>query len=65
MKETYDIIIKKLEKDYNKFVSEINEIIEDVEVNPYIKARYDRLTGAKNYCKDLTEFFKNVRNNIK
>lgn len=57
MKEVYEIIIEKLQKDFNKTVNEINDIIEEVEYNELYKMRYERLVGAKNYCKDLIEFF--------
>lgn len=64
MKETYDIIIKKLERDIQKFGFEIQDIIDRVEENELYKARYERITGARNYARDLLTFFKEVRNNL-
>ena len=65
MKETYDIIIGKLERDVKSFNFEIQDIIDRVEENELYRARYERLTGAKNYARDLISFFKEVRSNLK
>ena len=64
MKETYKIIIDKLERDLKNFESEIADIIDKVEYSEIYQMRYERLVGAKNYCKDLLEFFSEVRDNI-
>ena len=64
MKESYDIIVKKLERDVMKIESEIADIIDKVEYSELYSARYERLRGARDYCKDLIEFFDEVRNNL-
>ena len=64
MKESYEIILKKLEKDVTSFEREIKDIIDQVDYNELYKMRYERLIGAKNYCKDLIEFFAEVKNNL-
>lgn len=64
MKESYDIIIKKLERDIQKIDAEIVDIIDKVEYSALYSARYERLRGARDYCKDLIEFFDEVRNNL-
>ena len=42
MKETYDIIIEKLEQDKLLFDREISEVIESVEYDSIYKIQYDR-----------------------
>ena len=64
MKETYKIIIDKLERDLKRFEAEIFDIIDKVEYSELYQMRYERLIGAKNYTKDLLEFFSEVRDNI-
>lgn len=64
MKESYDIIIKKLEKDAMNIEAEIANIIDKIEYSAIYTARYERLRGARDYCKDLIEFFELVRNNL-
>lgn len=64
MKESYEIILKKLEKDATSFEREIKDIIDKVDYNELYKMRYERLTGAKNYCKDLIEFFTEVKDHL-
>ena len=64
MKETYDIIIEKLEQDKLSFDREISEVIESVEYDSIAKLGYDRAKAKRDYCMDLIEFFKEVRNNL-
>lgn len=64
MKETYDIIIEKLEKDKLSFDREISEVIESVEYDSISKIQYDRTKAKRDYCMDLIEFFKEVRINL-
>ena len=64
MKETYDIIIEKLEQDKLSFDREISEVIDCVEYNSISKIQYDRAKAKRDYCMDLIEFFKEVRNNL-
>ena len=64
MKETYDIIIEKLEQDKLSFYREISEAIESVEYDSISKIQYDRAKAKRDYCMDLIEFFKEVRINL-
>lgn len=64
MKESYELILKKLTKDLKNFNEEIKDTIDYVEENELYKMRYERLLGAKNYCKDLVEFFEELVKNI-
>ena len=64
MKETYDIIIEKLEQDKLSFDREISEIIESVEYDSISKIQYDRVKAKRVYCMELIEFFNEVRNNL-
>ena len=64
MKETYDIIIEKLERDKIGFDREISEVIESVEYDSISKTQYDRAKAKRDYCMDLIEFFKEVRINL-
>lgn len=64
MKESYIIILAKLERDKLNTEKEIKDIIDDVEMNQAYKTRYDRLIGKKHYCEELIEFFNEIVNNI-
>ena len=64
MKETYNIIIKKLEKDKMRFSEDIKYYIDDVDINDMAKVAYNRAKAKKDYCMDLIEFFKEVRDNL-
>ena len=64
MKETYDIIINKLERDKQIFSEDIKYYIDDVEYDSMAKTCYERAKAKKDYCMDLIEFFKEVRNNL-
>lgn len=64
MKETYDIIIRKLERDKQRFSEDIKYYIDDVDINDMAKICYDRAKAKKDYCMDLIEFFKEVRSNL-
>lgn len=64
MKESYDIIISKLERDKQRFSEDIKYYIDDVDTSDMAKVGYDRAKAKKDYCMDLIEFFKEVRNNL-
>ena len=64
MKESYDIIIEKLEQDKLSFDREISEVIDFVEYDSIAKLSYDRAKAKRDYCMDLIEFCKEVRNNL-
>lgn len=64
MKETYDIIINKLERDKQRFSEDIKYYIDDVEIDEMARICYNRAKAKKDYCMDLIEFFKEVRDNI-
>ena len=64
MKEHYDIIINKLERDKQKFSEDIKYYIEDVEISDMARICYNRAKAKKDYCMDLIEFFKEVRDNL-
>ena len=64
MKESYDIIIEKLERDKIGFDREISEVIDYIEYDSISKIKYDRAKGKRDYCMDLIEFFKEVRSNL-
>ena len=64
MKETYDIIIEKLEQDKLSFDREISEVIDCVEYDSISKIQYDRAKAKRDYCMDLIEFFKELRSNL-
>lgn len=64
MKEIYDLIIEKLERDKLKFSSEIMDTLDDIDYNDMSKAKYHNVKGKKDYCMDLIEFFKEVRDNL-
>ena len=56
MKETYDIIIEKLEQDKLSFDREISEVIDYVEYDSIAKLGYDRAKAKRDYCIDLIEY---------
>lgn len=58
MKETYDIIIEKLEKDKLSFDREISEVIESVEYDSISKIEYYRAKAKRDYCMDLIEYLR-------
>ena len=58
MKETYDIIIEKLEQDKLSFDREISEVIESVEYDSISKIQYDRAKAKRDYCMDLIEYLR-------
>lgn len=64
MKETYDIIIEKLERDKLSFDRDIASVIDEVEYDSISKIQYDRVKAKRDYCMDLIEFFKEVRDNL-
>lgn len=64
MKESYDIIISKLERDKQRFSEDIKYYIDDIDTNDMARVGYDRAKAKKDYCMDLIEFFKEVRNNL-
>ena len=64
MKEVYDIIIEKLERDRLKFSSEITDIVDEIDNSDLARVAYYKLKGEKDYCMDLIEFFKEVRDNL-
>ena len=63
MREFYDIIIKKLERDKLRFSEDIKYYIDDAEYNEISKIGYNRAKAKKDYCMDLIEFFKEARDN--
>ena len=58
MKESYDIIIEKLERDKISFDREISEVIESVEYDSIAKLGYDRAKAKRDYCMDLIEYLR-------
>ena len=64
MKETYDIIIEKLEKDKLKFSSELKDLVEEIDISDMARVVYYKVRGKKEYCMDLIDFFKEVRDNL-
>ena len=60
MKETYDIIIEKLERDKISFDREISEVIDYVEYDSIAQIGYDRAKAKRDYCMDLIEYLKNT-----
>lgn len=64
MEETYDIIIEKLERDKLGFDRDIASVIDEVEYNIISKIQYGRAKAKRDYCMDLIEFFKEVRDNL-
>ena len=64
MRETYDLIIKKLERDKQIFSEDIRSCIDLVEYNEFAKLGYNRAKAKKDYCIDLIDFFKEVRDNL-
>lgn len=57
-------LIEKLEQDKLSFDREISEVIDYVEYDSISKIQYDRAKAKRDYCMDLIEFFKEVRNNL-
>ena len=64
MKEIYDIIIEKLEKDKLKFSSELKDLVENIDSSDMCKVAYYKTRGSKEYCMDLIEFFKEIRDSL-
>lgn len=64
MKEVYDIIIEKLERDKLKFASEIYEVIDNIDYDDISRIRYYKAKANKDYAEDLIIFFKEVRDNL-
>lgn len=64
MKETYDIIIEKLERDKKRFSEELYFYLDDCENNDNAKIFYTQARAKKDYCMDLIEFFKEVRKHL-
>ena len=64
MKEIYDIIIEKLERDKLKFSTELKDLVETIDISDMSKVAYYKARGSKEYCMDLIEFFKEARKNI-
>ena len=64
MRETYDIIIEKLERDKLKFSSELNDLVEKIDTSDMARVAYYKVRGNKEYCMDLIDFFKEVRDNL-
>lgn len=61
MKEIYNIIIEKLERDKIGFERDIKDEIDYVEYDSLAKIRYERARAKKDYASDLIEFFKEAR----
>lgn len=64
MKETYDIIIEKLEKDKLKFSSELKDLVEEIDISDMARVAYYKVRGKKEYCMDLIDFFNEVRDHL-
>lgn len=64
MKETFDIIIEKLETDKLSFERDIASVIDEVEYDSISKIQYNRAKAKRDYCMHLIEFFKEVRDNL-
>lgn len=64
MKQTYDMIIEKLERDKISFDRDIKDLIDKVEYDDIARTGYNRTKGKLDYCNDLLEFFKEVRDNL-
>ncbi len=64
MKETYDIIIEKLQKDKKRFEKDINNCIDLIDINDYAKMTYYKAKACVSYANELIEFFNDVRNNL-
>ena len=58
MKETYDIIIEKLEQDKLSSDREISEVIDYVEYDSIAKLGYDRAKAKRDYCMNLIDYLK-------
>ena len=57
-------LIEKLEQDKLSFDREISEVIDYVEYDSIAKLSYDRAKAKRDYCMDLIELCKEVRNNL-
>ena len=64
MIKMYDIIIEKLERDKLSFDRDISSVIDEVEYDSVSKIQYDRAKAKRDYCMDLIEFFKEVKDNL-
>ena len=64
MKENYDIIIEKLERDKLKFSSELKDLVDEIDISDMARIAYYKTRGRKEYCMDLIDFFKEVRDNL-
>lgn len=64
MKEIYDIIIEKLERDKLKFSTELKDLVEKIDISDMARVNYYKVRGSKEYCMDLIEFFEEARKNI-
>lgn len=63
MKETYDIIIEKLEQDKLSFDREISEVIDYVEYDSISKIQYNRAKAKRDYCMDLIDYLRSNYDN--
>ena len=64
MRETYDIIIEKLERDKKRFSEDLYFYLDDCEINENAKMFYTQARAKKDYCMDLIDFFKEVRDRL-
>ena len=64
MKETYDIIIEKLERDKKRFSEDLKFYVDKAEDNDVAIIFYTKAKACKDYCSDLIEFFREVRDNL-
>ena len=64
MKEHYDIIIQKLERDKLRFSEDLKFYVDKAEDNDMARIGYTKAKACKDYCSDLIEFFREVRNNL-
>ena len=62
--KNFNELIEKLEQDKLSFDREISEVIDYVEYDSISKIQYDRAKAKRDYCMDLIEFCKEVRNNL-
>lgn len=63
MKEIYNIIIEKLERDKLSFERDIKDEIDYVEFDSIAKTKYERARAKRDYASDLIEFFKEASDN--
>ena len=64
MKEIYDIIIEKLERDKLHFSTELKDLVEKIDISDMAKVSYYKVRGKKEYCMDLIEFFEEARKHV-